>query len=280
MQHDEFAKFFQQYSANVDNADNSYYWKLSDQVILELIRTYIPASEVGSSSVVLDAGGGTGRWIVKLSQVYDCRFHLYDLSEHMLERAHSNLSAAGIEDRVQVTMGDLCDMHYVAEESVDHVVSIYGPLSFIDEPERAVAEIARVLKPGGRAMLMSHGYYNSLASKIAAGIDPAQLLTMCETSTVKWADHVPILRTYSAADMEALFEAAGMAVVATHGVTSLIEPGPEDFDPTNVARSAVSTRLEDDPEFFATVLELELRYGGLPAVVNRGTNLIAVGEKR
>lgn len=280
MQHDEFTRFFEQYSQNVDHADKSYYWKLSDRIIFDLIRRYIPPSDMEPSSVILDAGGGTGRWVVKLAAEYDCRFHLYDLSEHMLKRAHSNLADAGIEDRVEVTLGDLCVMDSLADGSVDHVISIYGPLSFIDDAERAVAEIGRVLKPNGRAMIMSHGFYNSLASKIAAGVDPRQLRAMSETATVKWADHVPALHAYSARDLEDLFIAAGMTVIATHGVTSLVAPGPEDFDPTNEARSAISTRLEEDSGFFATVLGLELKYGGLPAVTNRGINLMTIGQKQ
>lgn len=279
MERDEFNRFFEPYSANVDNADSAFYWKLSDRIIFELIQEYIPAHLLGPDSVILDAGGGTGRWVVKLAQVYECSFHLYDLSEHMLARANVNLEKAGVQDRVAVTHGDLCDMEEVPDASVDHAISIYGPLSFLDQPDRAVAEIARVLKPGGRALLMAHGFYNSLASKVAAGADVGQLRVMAETATVKWADHVPKLRTFSVSDMEELFTAAGLVPLATHGVTSLIQPGPEDFDPTNVDRSEISRRLEEDPHLFSAILELELRHGGQPNVANRGINMMSIGEK-
>ncbi|MEA3304275.1 MAG: methyltransferase domain-containing protein [Patescibacteria group bacterium] len=95
----EFKEFFQNYSKNVDNADVSNFWKLSDDLILQIIKDNIPVTE---DMTLLDAGGGTGRWVKKLSDIYPGNFIIYDLSEDMLEQAYSNIKNAGIENRVEI----------------------------------------------------------------------------------------------------------------------------------------------------------------------------------
>ena len=71
----EFKQFFSEYAQNVDQAEQQYFWKLSDELMEGIIRQHVPA-DLPSDAVLMDAGGGTGRWIVKLSAVYACRFTL------------------------------------------------------------------------------------------------------------------------------------------------------------------------------------------------------------
>ena len=160
-----FDNFFKPYAKNVDQAENILFWQLSDDIIFEIIKKSLP-DNLSEADVILDAGGGTGRWVIKLSKVFSSRFILYDLSEDMLNQAKENIGSAGLNDRVKIINGDLAAMDRVADESVSHAVSIYSPISFIQEKGKAAAELYRVLKPGGRLLMMGHGYYNAIASKI------------------------------------------------------------------------------------------------------------------
>ncbi len=56
----KWQKFFREYSKNVDRADSQYFWKLSDDIISAIITRHLPSS-FRCKSVILDAGGGTGR---------------------------------------------------------------------------------------------------------------------------------------------------------------------------------------------------------------------------
>ena len=58
MEIDKFEDFFDNYSRNVDKAENVGFWKLSDKIILEIIKKHLNPQE---NSTILDAGGGTGR---------------------------------------------------------------------------------------------------------------------------------------------------------------------------------------------------------------------------
>ncbi len=68
-----------------------------------------------------------------------------DLSAGMLAQAR-RLCAAGGPALVQA---DACALP-LADESVDLACSAYGAVPFVDHPERVMAEVARVLRPGGR----------------------------------------------------------------------------------------------------------------------------------
>ena len=69
----------------------------------------------------------------------------------MLAVARANLDRAGIAN-AQVRLGDIYHLPF-ARNSFD-VVTIHQVLHYLDDPERALAEAARVLRPGGRLLIV------------------------------------------------------------------------------------------------------------------------------
>ncbi len=280
MKKEIFDSFFHPYSQTVDEAaKTSSFWKLSDALIIEIIKREI-APFTSEESIVMDAGGGTGRWAVKLSEILRGRIIVFDRSPDMLAQAQKNIAASNSSDRIDITEGDLIAMHHYNEASVDHVVSIYSPLSFVYEQEKAACELFRILKPGGRILIMSHGYYNAIASKInnyKAGEE--ELSSLAKTCMVKWAPHVPELVTHSKESIEQLFTQAGFRILKTYGVPVFIQPGSEDFDPQNKTQSEVSAYL-DSPDIFKTIFDLEMQFNAEATIANRGMNMFMLAEKR
>jgi ubiquinone/menaquinone biosynthesis C-methylase UbiE len=72
------------------------------------------------------------------------------MTEAMRQRATTGAAACGL-DNVEVRPGDASRLP-VDDQSVDIVIS-NGVLNLIPDEEPAVAEIARVLKPAGRAQI-------------------------------------------------------------------------------------------------------------------------------
>lgn len=274
-----FDDFFQPYAKNVDKAESvSAFWRLSDALIMEIIKRNI-GKYCTEQSVICDAGGGTGRWAVKMSGEIPGKFMVYDRSADMLAKANENVGKAGLSDRIVLVHGDLTDMGNIESESIDHIVSIYSPISFIYENGKAVSEIHRVLRTGGRVLLMGHGYYNALASKVnnyRAGSE--EIVRLSKEYRVKWALHVPELVTFSKESMESLLEMAGFRIEKTYGVPVFVQPGPEDFDPKNEKVSAVSTYL-GNPDVFKGIFNLEMEYNSKETVVNRGMNIFTLATK-
>jgi ubiquinone/menaquinone biosynthesis C-methylase UbiE len=72
------------------------------------------------------------------------------MTEAMRHRAIAGAAACGL-DNVEVRSGDATRLP-IDGGTVDVVIS-NGVLNLVPEKERAVAEIARVLKPGGRVQI-------------------------------------------------------------------------------------------------------------------------------
>ncbi|MDP2789396.1 MAG: methyltransferase domain-containing protein [bacterium] len=280
MQKEIFDTFFNPYAKTVDKAAGvSAFWRLSDEIITEIVRREI-APYCTDSSLTMDAGGGTGRWAIKLSEVLKGKFVIFDRSADMLAKASENIGKSNVSDRINMAEGDLIQIDYFADNSVDNIVSIYSPLSFIYEQGKAAKELFRILKPGGRILVMSHSYHNALASKINNyRADSKELQKLANEQRVKWAPHVPELVTHSKESIEKLFSDAGFQIQKTYGVPVFVQPGPEDFDSENEKKSAVSEYLEN-PDVFKSVFEIEMRFNANETVANRGMNMFMLAEKK
>ena len=274
-----FNDFFKLYAHNVDKADNvSAFWRFSDALIMKIIKESI-GKLCTEKSIVFDAGGGTGRWAVKMSREIYGKFIVYDRSSDMLEKAKDNIEKANLSDRISLVHGDMTHMNNVASESIDHIVSIYSPISFIYENNKAVAELYRILKKGGKIFLMGHSYYNALASKVNNYRSSFnEISRLSKHYRVKWAAHVPELVTFSKESMEALLRTAGFQIEKTYGIPIFIQPGPEDFDPENTTVSKISQYLEN-PDIFKEIFDLEMENNSKDTVANRGMNIFTLAKK-
>lgn len=99
---------------------------------------------------LLDLGTGTGRILELFAPLYSRAIGI-DASADMLAVARANLDRAGIAN-AQVRLGDVYHLPF-GRNSFD-VVTIHQVLHYLDEPEHAIAEAARVLRPGGRLLVV------------------------------------------------------------------------------------------------------------------------------
>ncbi len=99
---------------------------------------------------LLDLGTGTGRMLELLAPLYSRAVGI-DASPNMLAVARANLDRAGVLN-AQVRLGDIYNLP-LPRGSFD-LVTIHQVLHYLDDPERALAEAARVLRPGGRLLIV------------------------------------------------------------------------------------------------------------------------------
>lgn len=134
-------------------ADNAASWgelrslHVADREVEAAMLASIGDRRIGS---FLDLGTGTGRMLELFAGHYDRAVGI-DASTAMLAVARANIDRAGLAG-VQVRQGDIYNLP-TPRDSFD-LVTIHQVLHYLDEPGRAVAEAARVLRPGGRLLIV------------------------------------------------------------------------------------------------------------------------------
>ena len=106
---------------------------------------FIQRLAIPAGSRVLDVACGTGNQSIPLARS-GCVVTGVDISTNLLEQARARAAADGLN--IQFDEGDAEKLPY-PDGSFDAVVSMFGAM-FAPRPELVAAELARVLKPGGR----------------------------------------------------------------------------------------------------------------------------------
>lgn len=97
---------------------------------------------------VLDLGCGTGRWLATLSKKFPATLRGIDISAEMLERTALKL---GPRANLKLFQGD-CSSAPFPDQSADLILSSFV-LSHLPDPYRFAAQLARLLRPGGTALI-------------------------------------------------------------------------------------------------------------------------------
>jgi ubiquinone/menaquinone biosynthesis C-methylase UbiE len=110
------------------------------------------AARAGEAGV--DVGCGLGHLTCELAAdvAPGGKIAALDSSEHMVGEATARVAAAGLGAQIAVQHGDATAID-IADDSVDFVVAVQV-YSYVPEVARAVAEAARVLRPGGRLAVL------------------------------------------------------------------------------------------------------------------------------
>jgi demethylmenaquinone methyltransferase/2-methoxy-6-polyprenyl-1,4-benzoquinol methylase len=102
----------------------------------------------GHPRKVLDVATGTAGVAIALASQTEARITGIDLSDAMLARGRERVRAAGLEERIELFAGRAEALPY-AGDSFDAVSFTYL-LRYVADPAATVAELARVIRPGGR----------------------------------------------------------------------------------------------------------------------------------
>ncbi len=140
--------------------------------------------EVHGCKRILDAGCGNGRYSRFLLRQADADALItgFDLSQQMLARARNRLR----NERVSHVAADLTHLPY-ATASFNAVVSGWV-LEHLPDPRPGLSELARVLRPGGKLLL----------------------LTTEDTFTGRWCSRLWHCRTYRRAELRRVCEECGL----------------------------------------------------------------------
>jgi len=107
---------------------------------------------------ILDAGGGPGRYTIRLAE-QGYTVTLLDLSPALLALARQRIAEAGVvvqEHVADVVAGSITDLSVFPDRHFDAVLCLGGPLSHVLDPAeraRALGELRRMAKPGAPLLI-------------------------------------------------------------------------------------------------------------------------------
>jgi demethylmenaquinone methyltransferase/2-methoxy-6-polyprenyl-1,4-benzoquinol methylase len=155
----------------------SYYNKIANYYDLLAEHSEGPMREAGLHLLaprppehILEIGPGTGHCLVELARAVGPSGRVFgiDLSDKMVELASARVRENGLNDSVEITCGDVEQLPFSAD-ALDAVFMSFT-LELFDTPDipRVLAECRRVLKPGGRIVVVavSHEGKQSLALRV------------------------------------------------------------------------------------------------------------------
>lgn len=158
------------------------------------------ANAIRAGDTVLDIGSGSGTDVLIAARLIGPRGKVFalDLTHAMREKLRANLQKAGISN-VEIVAGEM-EAIPLPDESVD-VVTSNGVLNMAPDKGFTIAEIFRVLKPGGRLQLADIALGKAISFKYKQN---PQLWAECIVGAVEEEKYLEMLRAAGFQDVEAI----------------------------------------------------------------------------
>ena len=176
-------------------------------------------SVADGEAAVADVGTGAGHLALALAH-HGLAVTAIDASETMIDQVSSNATRAGLNHLVAAM---LSDAHQIkVPSSTFDVVTAIGLLPWVEEPGLALAEMARITKPGGHVIATMD---NSMS--LSRGLDPGwhspvrRLKEKLRRGLVRRSSKrlpVPYPTAMTAKDFHRLLRTAGLKPIAYRGV--------------------------------------------------------------
>ncbi|MFF3445084.1 class I SAM-dependent methyltransferase [Streptosporangium sp. NPDC002721] len=217
------------------------YWTFYHAVVAEQLSRWLPETP----STVLDMSCGDGRWAVQAAKAGHRVVEVVDFRRPATGRPLHDIS------RVSQVRAD--DLRFLPDCSVDAVLAEERAMSVELMAESAIGDVARVLRPGGQALVCVDSLVLGMAI-LAEQNYWAHLRQTGEVMLVPWPDG-SITRCFSSAQLRELLTDAGLEVEWIRPRT-VLSPSTVDHVLASDSRALawlVNTELDTHPDDDDTV---------------------------
>ena len=214
---------------------------------------------VRSGDKVLDAGSGPGRFTLELLRL-GAHVTALDISPGQLELLRQRAPD------VETHLGDITDLSLFADDAFDVTVCFGGPLSYVvDRAEEAVAELARVTRPGGHVLVSVMGFAGAVIHFAPIIVDLARRDGVAKSLEVARTGFLPEEDGYGHLAMRMYLWDELEVLLAPHG------------EVVDGAAAGVLPHLQvEEPEIRALLEEFEQKLAHDPGSRSCGEHLVGV----
>lgn len=117
-------EFYDKAAKDYDKEYEEPYWRLYQEITWQNIRRFLPKRK---NAVILDAGGGTGFWAIRLARL---GYHvvLTDISKNMLKVAGEKIGKEKLQDKIETRIVDIRDMSCFKPDLFDMALAEGDPV--------------------------------------------------------------------------------------------------------------------------------------------------------
>jgi SAM-dependent methyltransferase len=237
-------------------------------------RKAVESAAVGSGDVVLDVACGAGNATIPAAQA-GAKVTGLDLTPSLLEAGRAAAAKAGVE--IDWVEGDAEQLPF-DDDSFDAVMSVFGCM-FAPDHRAAAAQLARVMKPGGRLAVCSwtpEGTIGKFFATIGSHLPPPPEGFQ---PPILWGNEEHVRGLFEGTGAELEFERASVDFEAA-SVEELVEEGETKLPPMVRARAALEPQGKWEPlrgEITALYEEFSTPRNGGVSIANE--YLVAKGRK-
>lgn len=266
---EEVKSYYDEKAESYDRTFDMLYFKVYDVVTWKYLEPYVPTD---AESLVLDAGGGTGRWAVRMARK-GCKTVLMDASEGMLKVASKRIERENLQTRITIKKGNIARTDF-KDQSFDLVFCEHALFVF-KEPDTLIEELARILKKGGHLIISAHNRYVTSLARISdnpstENIDNALKLLLGEKHQYMTEDGRVEIFTWTPNEFRDMLERNGFCVekIIGKGVSMPLRISKEFF-----------TKKKCPIDLFNKILDLELTLCKKPDALALAGHMQAIARK-
>jgi ubiquinone/menaquinone biosynthesis C-methylase UbiE len=266
---EEVMSYYNEKAKGYDATFNILYFRVYDAITWKYLESYVPTTP---EAMVLDAGGGTGRWAVRMARK-GCKVILMDTSEEMLKIAAERAKQERLQDWIVIRREDMRKTGY-SDQSFDMILCEHAMFLF-KEPDQPIREFARVLKKGARLIVSAQNRYVASVARMSdkpklEDVDDALSFLLCEKRQHMTSDGKVEIFTWTPNEFRDMLERNGFCVekIIGKGVTM----------PMRISKD-LFTKNKYSQELFNKILEFELAVCEKPDAIALAGHMQAIAHK-
>jgi len=266
--------YFKRKAKKYDLVEEQAYWQLSDKILWTNFKRVL--DKLPKNFEFIDAGGGTGRWSLKVLQEYpNAKGITYDLSHEMLTEAEEKRDKHELFDRWEIIQGDIHNVQDVQENRLDIAFNFHNVLGFVEYPIRVIKQLYKLLKPGGHLVSFVPNQYHSIYFNLANNrVNEARTAT---SGKGRFTQDMPYINVFTPQSIKEIYSVVGLEDMELLGFPAFIYPGYQETQLEGNTFELVD--LLKDPSAFEEVFNIEMEFMD-EQLAARGNNLYIVGIKK